>query len=154
LLSGSALPRQTRIRHVHFNEFVTPPAKPLDEAVWRAWVTKGEPKDSQASAARIKAVQWLSLAAILAAAGLWSHLAPYDIAVRFVLTSGAVILMFQAFQSRRFATAVVFGVLALLYNPVSPAFSFSGGWHRAVVAASAVPFVVSLAWGKSGVPHK
>jgi hypothetical protein len=122
------------------------PTKPLDEAEWRAWVREGEAKDRQASAARIKAFKWLSIVGLLAAAGLWSHLDPYDIVVRFVLTSGAMIVMFQAFQSRRFAIAVVFGVLALLYNPVSPAFCFSGGWQRALVVSGAVPFVASFAW--------
>jgi hypothetical protein len=36
-------------------------------------------------------------------------------------------VMFQALQARRYALAVVFGALALLYNPVVPELSFSGG---------------------------
>lgn len=49
---------------------------------------------------------------------------PYDIAIRFVLTSCAMGVMFQAFQARRYALAVMFGALGLLYNPVVPELSF------------------------------
>jgi hypothetical protein len=129
-------------------------ARPLHKAVWRSWVMKGEANHRQTRAARITAVKWFLIAGLLASASLWSHLAPYDIVVRFVLTSGAIVVMFQAFQSRRFAIAVLFGVLALLYNPVSPAFSFSGGWHRALLVASAMPFAASLALGNSRVTRK
>lgn len=119
-----------------------PPAtRPLDEAVWQAWVAKGRAQDRRSSAAGIKAVKWASIAGLLAAAGLWSHLAPFEVVVRFLVTASAMVVMFQAFQARDYAVAAVFG-----YNPVAPAFSFSGDWQRAVVVASAVPFVASLAW--------
>ena len=123
-----------------------PAARPLDEAVWQAWVAKGHAQDRRSSAARIKAVKWASIAALLAAAGLWSHLAPFEVVVRFLVTAGAMVVMFQAFQARHYAVAAVFGALALFYNPVAPAITFSGDWQRAVVVASAVPFIVSLAW--------
>ena len=95
---------------------------------------------------RIKAVQWASIAALLGAAGLWSHLAPFEVAVRFLVTAGAIVVLFQAVQARYYAPATVFGALALSYNPVAPAFGFSGDWQRAVAVASAVPFVASLVW--------
>ena len=123
-----------------------PAARQLNEAAWQAWVAKGRAQDRRSSAARIKAVKWASIAGLLAAAGLWSHLAPFEVVVRFLVTAGAMVVMFQAFQARHYAVAAVFGALALLYNPVVPAFNFSGDWQRAVVVASAVPFIVSLAW--------
>jgi uncharacterized protein DUF6804 len=118
---------------------------PLDEAVWQAWVRKGRAQEERSYAARMKAVKWISLAGLLlaAAAGLWSDLTPYDI-VRFVVAAGAMVLMFRAFHARQYAFAPVFGALALLYNPVAPVFSFSGAWQRALVVASAAPFVASL----------
>ena len=91
------------------------------------------------------AVKWVSLAALVALAGLWSHLAPYDVVVRFIVTAGALVLMFHAFQAEHYAFAAVFAALALLYNPVAPVFGFTGDWQRAVVLASAAPFVASLA---------
>jgi uncharacterized membrane protein YccC len=91
-------------------------------------------------------VKWASIAGLLGAAGLWSHLAPFEVLVRFFVTASALVLMFQAFQTKYYAVAATFGALALLFNPVAPVFDFSGDWQRVVVAASAVPFVASLVW--------
>jgi hypothetical protein len=125
-----------------------PIAKPLDEAVWQAWLVKGRVRKERSQAARAKAVKWISLAGLLlaAAAGLWSQLTPYEVGVRVLVTAGAMVLMFQAFHTRDHAFAAVFGALVLLYNPVAPVFSFSGEWQRALVVASAAPFIASLAW--------
>jgi hypothetical protein len=124
-----------------------PPATPLDESVWQAWVLKGRAQDERSHAAAMNAVTWISLVTLLlAAAGLWSQIAPYDVAVRFVLAAGSMVLMFHAFHTRHYAFATVFGALALLYNPVAPVFRFSGEWQSVFVLASAVPFIGSLAW--------
>jgi hypothetical protein len=128
-------------------------AKPLDEALWQAWVAKGRAHDRRSSAARMKAVKWVSIAGLLVAAGLWSHLTPYEVVVRFIVATGATVVMFQAFHARHYAFAGVFGALALLYNPVTNTISFSGDWQRALVAASAVPFVASLGWGSARTEH-
>jgi hypothetical protein len=137
----------TSVELLASREVWTPPAaKPLDQAVWQAWVAKGRAEDGRNSAAHIKAVKWVSIAGLLAAAGLWSHLAPFDVVVRFIVTGGAMVVMLQAVHARHYPVAAVFGVLALLYNPVAPAFNFSGDWQRAVAVASAVPFIASLAW--------
>jgi hypothetical protein len=114
--------------------------------VWEAWFAKGRAQDRRSSATRIKAVKWASIAALLTAAGLWSHVAPFDGVVRFLVTAGAMVLMFQIFQAKYYSVAAAFGVLALCYNPVAPAFSFSDDWQRAAVTASAVPFIASLVW--------
>jgi hypothetical protein len=123
-----------------------PPSQPLNEVVWQAWVAKGRAQDRRTSATRIRAVKWVSIAGLLAAAGVWSHVAPFEAMLRFLVTATAIVLMVQALQSKFYAVAVAFGVLALCYNPVVPAFSFSGDWHRAFVGASVVPFIVSLVW--------
>lgn len=130
-----------------------PPVKPLDEAVWEAWMVRGQAQDRRGSASRVKAVKWVSAAALLAAAGLWSQLTPYEVVVRFCVAAGAIVLMFQAFHARHYAFAAVFGALALLYNPVADVFSFSGDWQRAVLVASAIPFVASLAWRNVRLAH-
>jgi len=113
-----------------------PAAKPLDQAVWQAWVAKGRAEDLRSSAARIKAVKWVSIAALLAAELLGSHLAPFDALVRYIVTSGAMVVMLQAFHTRRYAGAAVFGALALLYNPIAPVFQFADGWQLAVGVVS------------------
>jgi hypothetical protein len=128
----------------------TPPAaKPLNEALWRAWIARGRAQDRRSSAARIKAVKWVSIAGLLAAAGFGPQLAPYEVVVRFIVTAGAMIVMAQAFQAKFYAIGALFAALALIYNPVAPAFGFSGGWQSAAVVASAVPFLASLVWRNS-----
>jgi len=144
----------TSVELLRPQEAWTPPAaKPLDEEAWRAWVAKGRARDRRSSAGRIKAVKWASIVALLAAAGFWSPLAPFDVAVRCLVTASAMVLMFLGFQARYYAVAAVFGALALLYNPVAPVFSFSGDWQRALVVASAIPFGWSLAWRKVRLAH-
>ena len=123
-----------------------PPVKPLDERAWQAWVVKGRTQDRRRSAGFMKGLQWVSIAGLLAAIGYWPHLGPYDVVVRFVVAAGALAMMFQALRSRHYVVAPVFGALVLLYNPVVPVFGFSGQWQSALVVASAVPFVASLAW--------
>lgn len=123
-----------------------PSATQLDEAVWQAWVAKGRAQDRRSSATRLKAMKWASIAGLLGAAGLSSHFAPFEVLVRCLVTASALVLMFQGFQTRYYPVAATFGALALLFNPIAPVFDFSGDWQRAVVVASAVPFVASLVW--------
>jgi hypothetical protein len=121
----------------------TPPWNRLDEAVWQAWLEKGNARDRRNSAARMAAVKWVSLAGLVVLAGAWSPLGPYDLAARFVVTAGAIAVMFHAIHAGRYAWAVVFAAVALVY-PLAPVFSFSGAWPRTVALASALPFIASL----------
>jgi len=132
----------------------TPPAAtPFNVALWQAWLRKGRVHDRRSHAASSKLVKWIPIAALLVAAGLWSQMAPYEVVVRFMVAAGATVVMFQAFDARHYAVAAVFGALALLYNPVVPVFSFSGGGQRALVVASVAPFVLSLVWRKLKREH-
>lgn len=131
-----------------------PQSTPLDDAVWQAWVERGRARARRGAAARLKTTTWISIMTLLAVAGLWSHLAPYDVVARFIVAAGAIAVTFQAFRTGHQVWGAVFGALALLYNPVVPGFAFSGDWQRAVVVATAIPFVFSLGWGarKVGKP--
>ena len=128
-----------------WNHPAAPPSAPLDEAVWQSWIEKGRARHRRNTAARFTAVKWISLAGLAVVVGLWSHVEPYDVVARFVVAAGAVTLMFHAIPSGQYALAALFGVLALLYNPIVPVFTFSGQWQCAIVVASAGPFVASLA---------
>jgi hypothetical protein len=131
-----------------------PLVKPLDDAVWRAWIAKGREQDRRGSAARVKGVKLILVGGLLAVAALWSQFTPYEAVVRFLVAAGAVFVMFEAFDARQYAFAAVLGALALLYNPIAPVFHLSGDWQRAVVALSSFPFVASLAWGNPRLAHK
>src|SRR5581483_8280548 len=97
-----------------------PPSKPLDEAAWRAWVAKGRARERRNSAARLTVVKWVSFAALVIVAGLWSELAPYGVMARFIVAAGAIFVMFHAIHSEHYAMAGVFAAIAVLYNPVAP----------------------------------
>ena len=135
------------------NTLTTPASKPLDEAVWQAWKAKGRAQDKRGRETRIKALKWGSIVAFLAVAGIWSQVPSYDIVIRCVLAAGAIGVMLEAFNKRQYALGAVFAGLALLYNPVAPVFGFSGNWQRALVVASAIPFVTSLAWRDLKAAH-
>ena len=124
----------------------SPPVKPLDEAVWQAWKAKGRDRDRKDREIRITALKWCSIVALLAVAALWSQLTPYEIVIRCVLAAAAIGMIFETFHKRQYALGAMFAGLALLYNPVAPMFSISGNWQRALVVASVIPFVTSLAW--------
>ena len=126
------------------NTLTTPASKPLDEAVWQAWKAKGRAQDKRGREARIKALKWGSIVALLAVAGIWSQVPSYDIVIRCVLAAGAIGVMFEAFNKRQYALGAVFAGLVLLYNPIAPVFDFSGNWQRALVVLSALPFAASL----------
>ncbi|HLG98624.1 MAG TPA: DUF6804 family protein [Bryobacteraceae bacterium] len=123
----------------------TPPeTKPLDQAVWQTWVAKNRAQDQRNNAAFLKAVKCIAIAGLLVAAGFWSHLGPFDLPIRFTVAAGAMVAMFHAFHTRRFIFAALFAAVVVFFNPVAPVLSFSGGWQRAVVVASALPFFGSL----------
>jgi len=123
----------------------TPQSLPLDETVWKAWLQRGREQEARDYKMHMRAVEWISLAGILAGVVTgWSELTPYDVAVRFLVATGGMVLMLRAFHTGSYALAAVFGALALLYNPVVPVFDFSGQWQRAVMVATALPLLASL----------
>ncbi len=128
------------------NTWAPPACEALDEAAWERWVEKGRAQEQRDTAARLKAVKWVAIAATLGAAVLWSQLTPFELAFRFLVAGSAIVLMVQALQARNFAVGVLFAAIAILYNPVRPAFALSADWQRAAVAATSIPFMMSLVW--------
>src|SRR5512140_811523 len=112
--------------------------KPQPEMEWQAWVEKGRARDRRSSAARVRAVKLVSIAVLLVTAAVWSHLTPFEVVVRFIVAGAALAVMFQVLHAEHYALGVVFGALALLYNPLVPTFNLSGDWQRALVITSAV----------------
>jgi hypothetical protein len=70
--------------------WVPPAAKPLDEAVWQAWVARGRARDRRNATARIRVIKWAGIAGLLAAAGLWFNSA--------AATPGADLSKYRNFQ--------------------------------------------------------
>ena len=119
----------------------------LDESVWQAWVAKGRAKDKRKRARLSASVRYVVIAVLLlVAAGVGSNLAPYDVIVRFIVAAGAFFIAVQAIRSADYAIASVFGLVAVLYNPIAPIFDLTGEWQRLVVLGTAVLFMVSFYW--------
>jgi hypothetical protein len=126
--------------------WVPPVAEPLDEAKWQSWRDKGRADEQRSNDRCIMAVKIFAIATLLATAALSSLLAPYGLAVRFVVTVSAIVVMVQAIRTRYYIAAAAFAALVLLYNPVVPAISFSETWQLVLMAVSTLPFVASLFW--------
>ena len=127
-----------------------PEAKPLEEAVWLAWLQKGRVEEERDSAARLTSREVAGdRGAARSGVVFWSGLAPYGGVVKFIVSAGAIAIVLQAIRTRSYAIAALFGALAVVYNPVTPVFTFSGDWERALVMATATPFIVSLGWRNS-----
>jgi hypothetical protein len=93
-----------------------PVIKPLDEAVWQAWVAKGRAGEQRRSAARMKAAKFVTIAGLLVAAGLWSRVTPYEVVVRFVVAAAALVVMFAAFNTKQYLIAAVSDPCAALQS--------------------------------------
>ena len=117
-----------------------------DEATWRAWVEKMNARERRNLARWMKIVKLTSSTVLVTTAALWPDLAEFHLVIRFVVSVGAVVAMYQAFQAKNYAVGALFGALALLFNPIVPVFSFVGEWQRAVIAVSSIPFIGSLVW--------
>jgi len=94
------------------------------QAVRQAWVQKGRARERDSSATGVKVVELVSIAVLITAAALWPVVAPFDLVTRFVVALGAVVMIPQAFHARSYA-----------------------------VAASAIPFITSLAWRGAKAAH-
>ena len=126
---------------------------PLNLTLWRAWLDRGRAREIRKRAQLNTAVTIASCSVLIAAAGVWSNLMAYDLAVRFAVTVGALFVMARAFRTADPILAGVFGTLAILYNPILPLFSFAGSWERAFVVGSALLFWASMYWPLRRLRH-
>jgi hypothetical protein len=133
--------------------FGTPEMKPLDQAVWQAWLAKGRARDNRNRATLNASIRYFVTAVLLVAGGVWSSVAPYHVMVRFVVTAGAMFMMLQALRSANYGVAGLYGAVALVFNPVAPAFTFAGEWQRVLVMGTAILFMTSLYWPSKRLVH-
>lgn len=122
-----------------------PPAMPLDEARWSAWIEKGRAHDRRVSAALWRGLKGLSMMALIAAATLWSNQLPYDGVARFAISAAALAAAVLFSCVRQYAMAAVTGAIALVFNPIAPALSLAGDWRRLLLVVTAVLLVAAFA---------
>jgi hypothetical protein len=123
----------------------TPASRPLDEAEWQVWPVEDQPERVVRSVA-VRIVKWAAIIGLLALGGLWSRVTPFEVAARFLVAAGAIVIMARSLLARRFTVVAVAAAFVLLYNPLAPVFELSGNWQRAVFVAAAAPFLALLIW--------
>ena len=133
----------------HFAEAPASCAKPLDQAVWRAWLEKNRQQERQRAFARRRAVKWACIGVLLATAVVSSsvlmpYVPTYEAVVRFAMGLGAIILLFESLQARQYALTILFAATVLLFNPFLPLFALAG--NGALLLTSVLPFAASLVW--------
>jgi hypothetical protein len=125
--------------------------KPLDEAVWNAWLDKNSARDRRNHAFRMDAVRWGCIGLLLLAAGLsFQHAFAYPLlgtsVFQFALTLGAIAFAWQTISSRRYVLALAFATVAVLFEPLLPS-----SWlfeNSPVLLVSTLPFIFVAYRGK------
>ena len=123
--------------------------KPLDEAVWRAWIEKNLEEERSRAAARTRAVNWICIGVLASAVVTSSHLSliyvpAYQAVVRLAIGVGATVIMFDHIRARNRGFTALFAAMVLLFNPLLPVFALSR--NESTLLASILPFVASLLW--------
>ena len=99
----------------------------------------------------IQAAKWASIAALLLAMVLWNSPPIYQTALTLVVTVGAVLILIQAFQAKKYWWTAGFFAVAVLFNPAVPAVRLAGTLGFSLVVLAIAPFAVSLVALK---PHR
>jgi hypothetical protein len=108
-------------------------------------------RERQAAARRLVAVKCVSIG-ILAATLLWRYASGYDLWIRFDVSLGGLMVLFQALRLRRYALAAALAVLTVIYNPFVATFPFTGPGPFTFVLLTTLPFAASLIWLRPGKP--
>ena len=64
-----------------------------------------------------RAVKWVCIATLLATAALSSYGVPYQSVVTFIVSLGAIAVMWQGFRTHHYYFAALFTAMVVLYNP-------------------------------------
>jgi hypothetical protein len=127
----------------------------LDEDVWNAWIQKSIRSERVGTANRTRIVKWICIG-VLAGAAVFSETSftaadsGYQISVRFVILLGALAIVLQSLRTRQYGFTALFAAVMVLFNPLLPAFDFSG--KSAILVVSLIPFAASLKWMKEKFP--
>jgi Family of unknown function (DUF6804) len=91
-----------------------------------------------------KIMKYVCVAALILAAAFWTNASAYELPLRFAVSLGALLVAFQAVKAQKRGWSIGFSAIAVLFNPVLPLGSFSGVVALTIIAASTVPFALSL----------
>jgi len=72
----------------------------ISEAVWQAWLRKGQAKERRQAAFRWNVLKWVAGLGLLTAGAVYSDRTPGDIAVRAMVAIGVVIAISKGLRPR------------------------------------------------------
>ena len=82
----------------------------------------------------IQVVKCASIAVLLLAMFFGNSPSIYQVALTLAVTMGAILVLIQAFQAKRYWWAAAFFTVAILFNPALPAVRLSGAIGSSLVA--------------------
>jgi len=89
-------------------------------------------------------IKWVSIVALMLAIVFWRSAPAYQAELNILVTIAAVVVLIQAFQSRKYSWAAGFLAIALLFNPALPVFRLAGGFGLSLVVLAIALFAISL----------
>jgi hypothetical protein len=98
-----------------------------------------------------QAMKWISIATLLLAMFFWSPGPLFQVALTLVVTVGAVLVLIQAWQAKKYWWVGGFLAVAILFNPALPPIRFGGVIGFSLVVLAIAPFAISLVALK---PHR
>lgn len=110
----------------------------LDEGLWQAWKERGRRRDRRSAEQTTLALNGLLILVLLAVAVFGPFDPRVETALRWSIVLTATLSSVRFWGAGKYGWSAVSGALALLYNPLAPAFGWSQGGERALVACTAV----------------
>jgi hypothetical protein len=89
-------------------------------------------------------MKWASILALLLALLFWPSTATYQLELGLVVTTGAAVVLVQAYQAKNYGLAAGFLGIAVLFNPVLPVFHLTGVLSLYLLVLAITPFAMSL----------
>ena len=89
-------------------------------------------------------MKWISIAMLLMAMLFWSPSPLFQVALALVVTVGAVLVLIQAWQAKKYGWAAGFLAVAILFNPALPPVRIGGIIGFFLVLLAIAPFAASL----------
>lgn len=86
-----------------------------------------------------------AIAATFLALAFGMSIQEYQVLIAFTVCIGALVVVHQALSSARYSWAVVFFLIAVIFNPAALFLTFSGAGSLLVISATAALFAVSSA---------
>ena len=93
-------------------------------------------------------MKWVSIASLLLAAMFWRSAADYQLALEFVVCTGASVVVMQAIRAEEYRWAAGFVVMALLFNPVVSVPRSTGDLFFLMIFVCLASLTISLSAGK------